>query len=245
MQLSPLPPVLFEDEWLIAFDKPGGLPTTPDSLHPSAGNLMQTVWERLSPDIFNVHRLDAETSGVLLCAKTRDGRQGLCRLIEARKARTEYLAITRGSPQKDSGSIDLRLARDERWPGRMRVAVQGGKPSQTDYAVVERWREYGLVKAIPLTGLPHQVRVHLAAIDAPVLGDAFYGKGRGLYLSDLKRTYKAKPNHPERPLIGHIALHASSFTFTHPATGQPLTILAPMPKKFSVAIKYLRMFAAV
>jgi RluA family pseudouridine synthase len=237
-----LPPVIFEDDALIAFNKPSGLLVAPDRWDKTRPNLMRMVHEQLSPDFFNVHRIDAETSGVLLCAKTKPALDSVSRMFETREVRKLYLAITRGVPSKTSGSVRKSLAPDEHNPGRMRI-VHVGKPCETLIEVVRKWRGFTLVEAVPLTGRTHQIRVHLAFLHSPIVGDTFYGDGRGVCLSEFKPGYKAHADREERPLIGRLGLHAQRLMFKHPVTGADMTIEAPLPKDFAVAIKYLDRFA--
>jgi 23S rRNA-/tRNA-specific pseudouridylate synthase len=107
-----VPPVLFEDEMMIAFDKPAGLLVAPDRWDKTLPNLMGLLHKRFSPDCFNVHRLDRDTSGVLLCARRKSDLVALCRLFESRRVQKEYLAIVRGAPPAPSGAVDLALAPD-------------------------------------------------------------------------------------------------------------------------------------
>jgi len=113
----------------------------------------------------------------------------------------------------------------------------------TEFRSLERFGRFAWVECRPLTGRTHQLRVHLAAAGAPILNDAFYGDPEiQLLLSDLKRRYKGRDE--EKPLIGRLALHASELTFKHPLTLEPITLQAPVPHEFEVALKYLRRFAA-
>jgi RluA family pseudouridine synthase len=241
---SPLPPVLFEDATLLALDKPAGLLVSRDHWDAERANLMDLVRARLSPDWFNTHRLDREASGVLLCAKGKPVVRELCRLIESGGAGKEYVAIVQGSPADDQGVIQLRMEPDPAWPGRMRVArgAGAGKPAETRYEAMERWRGYTLLRLRPLTNRTHQIRVHLSASGWPIVADRFYG-GKPLYLSWLKPKYKFKENKPERPLMGRLALHAQRLSFPHPLTAAPVAIEAPLPKDFRVAIRYLQQWA--
>lgn len=238
-----LPPILFEDDHFVAFDKPSGLLVSPDRWDEERENLMRWVHKRMSPDVFNAHRLDAGASGVLLCAKTRQALRAACAQFLSREVEKEYVALTLGAPPEDKGTIQLPLLPDRHRQGRMRVSPESGKPSETLFEVVERWRGYALVRLNPLTGRQHQIRVHLAALKCPIIGDPFYGRGQPLLLSELKPDYKFKEDRPEKPLMGRLALHSSVLTFKHPVTGQPMTVKSPLPKDFQISIKYLRRWA--
>ena len=237
-----LPPVLFEDAAIIAFDKPAGLLVAPDRWKKSTENLMDIVHQRLSPGIFNAHRLDRETSGVLVCAKTRATLKKLVREFEKRAVSKQYVALIHARPEWEETTVNLALAPSAAEPGRMRTVAEGGKPAEPRFEVLERWRNYSLVRAMPLTGRTHQIRVHLASIACPVVGDAAYGDGHGIMLSRLKPNYRFKADTPERPLIGRVALHAESIAFTHPESGVRFTVHSPLPHDFTVAIKYLDRF---
>ncbi len=234
--------ILYEDDVLIALDKPAGLLIAPDRWDKGLDNLMHRVHTQLSPDIFNVHRLDKDTSGVVLCAKNRPVLDRLMSQFSTHQVNKRYLAITLHVPVEDERTVDLRLAPDPRHVGRVWIH-RDGKPAVTHFQTLEKFRGYALVCARPETGRQHQIRVHLAALHCPVLADPFYGGGAGLLLSTLKRHYKP-PRAGERPLIGRLALHAESIEFPHPVTGASLTIQAPLPNDFAVALKYLRKFAA-
>ena len=281
----PLPPILFEDDTLVAFDKPSGLLVAPDRWDKTRENLMGLVHAhpRYGRGVANVHRLDADTSGLLLCAKTKAALDFLTGQFQSKTVAKKYHAVVvilaAGhemkvvAPVRDAAgalpetfTVDLALGEDERQPGRMRVFKgRGGKECRTEFRTLERFgggfdrrttgarapggsrkpavaAGFALVECRPLTGRTHQLRVHLAAAGAPILCDPFYGNPDvGLRLSDLKRGYKGRAD--EKPLIGRLALHASELTFKHPATREPVTLLAPLPHEFEVALKYLRKFA--
>jgi 23S rRNA pseudouridine1911/1915/1917 synthase len=238
-----LPTVIYEDDALIVFDKPSGLLVSPDRWDKERENLADLIHDRLSPRFFNVHRLDCDTSGVILCAKTKKALDAACNLFQTREAIKRYTAITRGLPKEDKGTIRIAIAPDEERPGKMKT-VRNGKPAVTDFEVAARFRRFALVHLIPHTGRTHQLRVHLAAIGCPIVCDRFYGDGRGLMLSELKRGYKQHADRPERPLIGRLALHAEILSLPHPVTGVPLTLRAPLPEDFALAIKYLNRYDA-
>lgn len=223
--------------------------------------LMKQIHDALGHEVANVHRLDADTSGVFLCARGKAALDALSGQFQSKTVAKKYLAVAAilpperamkvGPPLRapEGGlpaefAVDLALGPDEDNPGRMRVfRRRGGKPSRTEFRVLEAFGGWAWLECRPITGRTHQIRIHLAAIGAPVLGDVFYGDPEArLLLSDLKRRYKGRDR--EKPLIDRLALHASELTFTHPVTGQPVTVTAPLPHEFGVALKYLRKFSA-
>jgi RluA family pseudouridine synthase len=247
----PLPPVIFEDDVLVAFDKPSGLLVAPDRWDKARENLMGLVHAhpRYGRTVANVHRLDADTSGVLLCAKTKPALDFLSGQFQAKSVRKTYHDAAGLLPE--TFTVELALGDDEANPGRMRVfRKRGGKECVSEFRTLERFgggrgaagASFAFVECRPLTGRTHQLRVHLAAAGAPILNDPFYGVPElALRLSDLKRGYKGRAD--EKPLLARLALHASELALTHPVTRAPLTLCAPRPHEFEVALKYLRKFA--
>jgi RluA family pseudouridine synthase len=198
--------------------------------------------ERRLDYLMNAHRLDFETSGVLLLAKNKPALVALANLFGSEKPLKKYVALVHGSPKADQFEIDARLAPHPLKIGLMRVDAKNGKKSKTRFEVLERFSGYALLKCEPLTGRTHQIRVHLRHAGLPVVGDQLYG-GKKLWLSRLKRDYRLKPGREERPLLSRVALHAETLTLPHPVTGQTVTITAPWPKDLKVAVKYLRQYA--
>ncbi len=242
-----LPPVVFEDESLIAFDKPSGLLIAPDRWDKSRVNLMDLVHEKMGHGVANVHRIDADTSGLVLCAKTKPALDFLSGQFQSKTVRKIYEAITVGLPPADEYTIDLVLKEDDAKKGRMCVVKKHGKASVTDFTVLARFPQpagrpaFAHVQCRPQTGRTHQIRVHLAAAGTPILNDPFYGTDAQLLLSGLKRGYKGRDD--EKPLITRLALHAAALTINHPVTREPLTIEAARPHDLEVALKYLVKFA--
>lgn len=226
---------------MLAFDKPSGLLVAPDRWDKSRVNLMGLVHEKLGHQVANVHRLDADTSGVLLCSKTKPALDFLSGQFQSKTVEKKYLAMVVGAPAEDVFTVDRPIVEDERQPGRMKVVRKAGKPSVTEFRVLERFGRFAWIECRPLTGRTHQLRVHLAASGCPILNDPFYGDlEQKLLLSDLKRGYKGRAD--EKPLISRLALHASELTVKHPETREPVTIRAELPNEFEVALKYLRKF---
>ncbi len=242
-----LPPVIFEDESLIAFDKPSGLLIAPDRWDKSRVNLMDLVHEKMGHGVANVHRIDADTSGLVLCAKTKPALDFLSGQFQAKTVRKTYEALTVGIPAADEFTVDLVLKEDDAKLGRMCIVKKHGKASVTDFTVRAKFPQpagrpaFAHVECRPRTGRTHQIRVHLAAGGTPILNDPFYGNDAPLLLSGLKRGYKGRAD--ERPLIARLALHAAALTFTHPVSREPCTIAAPRPHDLAVALKYLVKFA--
>ena len=246
-------PVLFEDPYLLALDKPGGLLIAPDRYDPERPNLMQLLhaaiaggkpWtrERGLDYLMNAHRLDFEMSGVLLLAKSRPVLVALATLFGSEKPLKKYVALVQGTPAQEKFEVDARLAPHPMKTGLMRVDPKNGKRARTVFKVLEKFSGWTLLRCAPLTERTHQIRVHLRHAALPIVGDELYG-GKPLWLSRLKPAYRRKPGQEERPLISRVALHAEQLTLPHPVTGQTLTLAAPWPKDLKVAVKYLRQFA--
>jgi RluA family pseudouridine synthase len=246
-------PILFEDEQLLALDKPSRLLTSPDRYDPERPNLMKLlhrdiargapwVHEHAVSYLANAHRLDFETSGVILLAKNKAALVHLANQFGAEKPRKKYIALVQGNPPQQF-EVAKKLGPHPTKIGLMRIDEKRGKKARTEFEVLEEFQGFALVQCRPLSGRTHQIRVHLQSTRFPIVGDTLYG-GRTLLLSALKPDYRQKPTSPEKPLMPRVALHAAELTVNHSGTGTALTITAPWPKDLTVAVKYLRRFAA-
>ena len=244
--------VLFEDEHLLAIDKPSGLLTSPDRYDADRPNLMKLLhagiadgkpWarERGLTYLSNAHRLDFETSGIILLAKSKPVLVQLADLFGAEKPVKKYIALVQGCPAEDEFEVDAKIAPHPVRLGMMRVDPKNGKKSMTKFFAMEKFSRQTLLRCEPLTGRTHQIRIHLRHAGLPIVGDELYG-GKPLWLSRLKPNYRLKPGKEERPLMSRVALHAEQLEVVHPVTGQPISITAPWPKDFMVAVKYLRQY---
>lgn len=231
--------ILLEDDAVLAINKPAGLLVLPDRYDHSLLNLYDLLKETFGT-IFVVHRIDRETSGVVLFAKTAEAHAQLNTAFEQRQVEKKYRAIVAGTSHTDSGCIDLPIIENEHGVRKMKIDTKKGKETRTDYSVMERFGGYALIEARPHTGRTHQIRVHLSAVGLPILADPLYGDGRGFFLSTIKRNYQGKEE--EQPLLGRTALHAFSLSFIHPVTSGNVLVEAPLPKDMEAVLKALRKY---
>lgn len=177
----PLPPVLFEDEVLIAFDKPGGMPVSPDRKDHQRENLTAMVREKFGDGVANVHRIDEEVSGLVLYTKTKPALDFVSGQFQSKTVIKRHQALVVGIPPADEYTVDFVLKEDEARPGVMCVVKKHGLASETGFTVQQKYPQPGerpgfaCVECRPLTGRMHQIRIHLAASGTPVLNDPVYG----------------------------------------------------------------------
>ena len=201
---------LHADDHLLVIDKPSGLLSVPGR-GPEKSDCALTRAQAHHPGALTVHRLDMATSGLLLFARNKDMQRALSGLFERGEVEKRYIADVWGSPSPARGEIRLPLITD--WPRRplQKVDHDIGKPSQTGYETLSTSGDHARLSLTPRTGRSHQLRVHLAEIGHPILGDEFYA-------------------HPEALAArSRLALHASALAFTHPATGMVLNLQSPCP----------------
>lgn len=248
-------PVLFEDEHLLALDKPAGVLASPDRCETERPSLMKLLHAGIAAGkpwatsrhlgyLNNAHRLEFETSGVLLLAKSKPVLVQLAQVFSSEQPCQHCLALAQGAPRETKFEINAKLGPHPTTPGLVRVDPMHGKRSRTLFEVVEQFRDCVLLKCAPLPGRAYQVHAHLRHAGLPLVGAALYG-GRPLLLSRLKKNYRLKEGDTERPLLARAALHAAELTLPHPVTGENLTLTSPWPKDLTVAMKYLRRFVAV
>ncbi len=231
--------VLYEDPSVIVIEKPPHLLVLPDRYNRSLPNLYEMLREEFG-EIFVVHRIDKETSGVIVFAKDAAAHGILNSQFEHRDIHKKYAAIVVGRPSEADGVIDAPISESPAHPGVMKVNRKHGKPSVTSYRVDELFDGYAFVEALPESGRQHQIRVHLASIGLPIMCDKIYGDGEPFFLSRVKANYYSQGE--EKPLLSRAALHAGSITFTHPATGEQMTFESPLPKDMRSVLNYLRKF---
>ena len=237
---QPLPlDILYNDEDLAVINKPAGLVVHPAAGHPDSTmvNALLFHLDRLSgiggelrPGI--VHRLDKDTSGVMIVAKNDLAHRRLSEAWTTSAVRKEYVALVYGTPKQLRGLIDKPIGRDPRNRKKM-AAVAGGRKAVTEFEVLERFRHLSLVRCILKTGRTHQIRVHLKSIGHPIVGDPVYSgpQWRGIPDKRLQKILAAFPRQ---------ALHAARITFPHPRSGNSMTFEAPLPPDFASLLESLR-----
>jgi len=235
------PEIVAEDESIVIVSKPAGMLTIPDRFDKSFPNVRNHLIH-LYGEIFTVHRLDRDTSGVLVFAKTAEAHKHLSMQFEHQQVEKIYVAIVRGIVSKDDQVIDIPLIADTRKKGLMRPSARG-KESTTSIHVKQRFRIATLVECKPKTGRLHQIRVHLSAIGYPLLVDPDYGSSSEFKLSTIKKKYNVGKDQEERPLLQRTPLHSSSISFIHPDTGQNVLFSATLPKDMTATISVLQKYA--
>ncbi len=220
--------ILFQDDDLLVVNKPPRLLTLPDRFAPEKPNLVAILKDK-DPHVMTNHRLDKDTSGILVFTRNPEAHAHVSRQFESRTLTKVYDALVKGVISGNEGIIDQPIEAHPVIEGKMRV-WKGGKPSRSAYSVIRRYRQYTWLKVRIDTGRTHQIRVHCAFIGHPLAVDTLYGGEDGLYLSSFKHNYRPNRGQDEQPLIDRLTLHASSITLIHPGNGQEMTFEAPLPK---------------
>lgn len=230
--------VLLEDEHLIIVDKRSGLLTIPDRYRTDIPNLYNILQVEYG-EIYVVHRLDKGTSGLICFAKTKEAHRLLSLQFQAREPLKRYYAIVQGIPYEKKGVIDAGLSPNKE--GGMHIDIKRGKPSVTEYEVVESFGQYSLVEATILTGRTHQIRIHLKYLGHALAVDPLYANKSELYLSEIKRKkFNLKKNTDERPLLTRVPLHAHYLNLKHPITEEVIEVKSEYPKDIRAVLNQLR-----
>jgi 23S rRNA pseudouridine955/2504/2580 synthase/23S rRNA pseudouridine1911/1915/1917 synthase len=233
-----LPTIIFEDDNFLALNKPSGMLTLPDRHDSKLPSLKQWLEARYDK-IFIVHRIDKDTSGLIIFAKNAIAHQFLSKQFESRSVEKTYLGLVHGTPSAKEGTYDAPIGEHPVIKGKMAV-VRKGKPSITHYSVLESIGKFSWLQFRIETGRTHQIRVHLANAGHPLVADALYGNAQPIFLSAIKHRFKlSESEEEERPLLARLALHASTLSFTAP-DGKAMSLEAPLPKDLEATLKQLR-----
>ncbi len=227
--------IIFEDENLVAVNKPAGVLTIPDRM----GNIsLKNYLQQAYPEIFTVHRLDKETSGVVVFAKNEQSHKQLSQLFEGREVDKFYLGLVLGKFGDAKGTIDEGIMEHPVTKGTM-VVNKKGKPSVTDYEVLETFRFCSWVQFQIHTGRTHQIRVHMKHAGHPVVCDEVYGDGKPIFISALKKKFNlSKDEETERPILSRLALHSWKLNFS--LNKKDYNLEAELPKDLRATLQQLR-----
>lgn len=229
--------IILENDHFVAINKPAGLLSIPDRFgkDPSVKSILQDQLGK----IFTVHRLDKETSGLIIFAKDEITHKDLSQKFEGREVEKIYVGLVNGTMMNSEGTIDVPIMEH---PGKttLMMANKKGKPSITDYKVLEEFGLYSWLQFQIHTGRTHQIRVHAKYIGNPIVSDEMYGDGQPILLSSIKRKFKLSKNElEERPLLNRLALHSSQLKFTD-AEGNKHELEAPLSKDLKAVLQQLR-----
>jgi RluA family pseudouridine synthase len=219
--------IVFEDRWLLAVNKPAGLPTQP-SVDRSRPNLYTRLLDSQNWEYLGLHhRLDVPTSGLVLFTKNKSANKGVSELFKGRNLQKNYQCLVQGLPESVSFELRNHLKPLKLRTGKTKMVstLSGGDQAHTLFEVLERFRECSLLRASPLTGRMHQIRTHLADLNLPILGDSLYFR--------VDRKYP------------RLMLHAAQLIFEHPITRENVQLVAPLPKDFEERMRRLRLEATV
>jgi 23S rRNA pseudouridine955/2504/2580 synthase len=229
--------IIYEDNAIIAINKPPFIASLHERLDTNIQSIIQLVKD-VNPDYALCHRLDRETSGVMLVAKNAEAYRDLAIQFEKRTVKKIYHAVVSASVALDNLVVDLPLYTDSK--RRVQISKKSGKPSLTIFNTLKQYKHFSLLACEPQTGRLHQIRVHAASQNLPLVCDELYG-GKVPELSLIKRKVKYGADETNKPMMSRVALHAYSISFESPDKG-PVSVHAPYPKDFNVLIKLLEKY---
>lgn len=236
------PKILFENDSVVAINKPAGILSVPDRYNPDKFSIASWVLSSY-PSARPLHRIDLETSGVLLFCILPEAFGWYSDQFENRIVIKRYQAIVEGRMKEEEGIIDEPLYTLSN--GKVIISKRG-KESLTKWKVLERFLHHSFVEVNPLTGRTHQIRVHLSSIGHPVMGDTTYGAAGPFFLSSIKGRKKyhlSKDQESERPLITRTCLHAGNISFKDFQSHEHISIESPLPKDMGVVVQKLRQYS--
>ncbi|MEL6649554.1 MAG: RluA family pseudouridine synthase [Bacteroidota bacterium] len=229
--------IQYEDDDILLVNKPVAMASLDDKSNRNLNHLAK----KYDPELSLCHRLDKNTSGMLLLAKGSENYKAIAGQFAKRKVRKEYHTLTAGIHQFEDTMVDVPLHVSSN--KKVSVNRMGGKPSKTLVNTIKTWKSFSFLRCEPITGRMHQIRVHLSTLGCPIVGDELYG-GHDIRLSEIKRKYNFSSRRDEQPINHGYLLHAQSLSFEHPRSAERLTFEAEYPKNFQVALKVLDKYDA-
>jgi 23S rRNA pseudouridine955/2504/2580 synthase/23S rRNA pseudouridine1911/1915/1917 synthase len=230
--------ILYQDDDMLVVNKPAGVLVIPDRFNSDLPSLNRMLETKLGQQVWVVHRLDRDTSGVICFAKNEQTHRYLSKLFEAHEVGKFYAGIVQGRVIPEEGRIEAPITEHPATKGKMMVAKKG-KLSVTDYKVAEQWALHSLVQFQIHTGRTHQIRVHMQSMGHPIVCDELYGDGKPFLLSAIKKKYKlSDKEETERPILSRLALHAYRLAL-HKEDGTLVDVQAPLPKDMAACVNQL------
>jgi 23S rRNA pseudouridine955/2504/2580 synthase/23S rRNA pseudouridine1911/1915/1917 synthase len=235
------PTIIYKDDHLVAVQKPSGWLAIPDRFDQNLPSVKSwLITKGFTP--FVIHRIDKDTSGLILFALNQDAHKFFNRLFEQREIQKKYMGLVHGPLPQEKGTYDLPIEEHPSKAGLMRVGKKG-KPSVTHYQVLKKYRGYSWVSFQIETGRTHQIRVHLQSSGNYLACDPLYGDPSPILLSSFKKRFNLSRNEwEEKPLLSRLALHASSVSFVDPEE-RAIDIEAPLEKDLEVTLKQMDKWA--
>ena len=228
--------VIYSDEDIVVLNKRSGILIAADRYDPDAPRL-DLLAEKEFGKLYAVHRIDKDTSGLIIYARNPDAHKNLSMQFEKREVHKTYHALVYGHPLWQDLKVKLALKPDGDARHRTVVDKKFGKPSETDFRLIGSCGQFSWIEAKPLTGRTHQIRVHLAANGLCIVCDPLYsGNQKPLRLSEIKKNWRGDEDE-ERPLLSRLALHAYKIEFNHPKSGEKVSFTAPYPRDMEAVRK--------
>lgn len=235
--------IIHQDNSIVVVNKAANVLSVPDRYNRDITNLKDLLYDKFG-EIFVAHRLDKETSGIMVFAKNSEAHRNLNTQFQNQEVKKLYDVLVKGRFENDELEIDIPIMPN---PGKKGLAIPSarGKKSLTIVKVLEKFTNSTLLECNIITGRHHQIRVHLSTVGHPLYIDKDYGGEDAFYVSSVKRNFNLKKNTEEKPILERLSMHARELTFSHPDTNKKVTFKAEAPKDFTATLQILRKYKSI